>query len=130
MSNLRLRLGDHHRYHNKEPDGHIERGLLEIIVHPDFHTKRLENDIALLKMAGGPLEYQPNILPICLPQHSNDLAGLVKLFLIPFSLTKSKFKVGFIAGWGANKSGGGASLILNEAPLPIISNIDCILMFL
>jgi len=114
VSNLRLRLGDHHRYHNKEPDGHIERGLLEIIVHPDFHTKRLENDIALLKMAGGPLEYQPNILTICLPQHNNDLAGLV----------------GFIAGWGANKSGGGASLILNEAPLPIISNVDCILMFL
>ena len=129
----------------------IHPGLLEIIVHPDFHSKRLENDIkhascfslkhmqglyfetyrsardhhppwlpqqeagewhcpiedcrrtsgvpaggewigflgpntntmytiALLKMAGGPLEYQPNILPICLPQHNNDLAGLVKTF--------------------------------------------------
>jgi len=125
MSNLRLRLGDHHRYHNKEPDGHVERGLLEIIIHPDFHSKRLENDIALLKiaggpleyqpeMAGGPLEYQPNILPICLPQHNNDLAGLV----------------GFITGWGANKSGGQASLVLNEASLPILSNVDCILMFL
>jgi len=114
MSNLRLRLGDHHRYRKNEPDDHIERGLTLIIVHPDFHTKRLENDIALLKMAGGPLVYQPNILPICLPQHNNDLTGLVS----------------FITGWGANKSGGRASLVLNEAPLPIISNMECILMFL
>merc|ERR1712037_240598 len=114
VSNLRLRLGDHHRYHNNEPNSHIERGLVLIIVHPDFHTKRLENDIALLKMGGEPLVYQPNILPICLPQHNNELAGLVA----------------FIVGWGANKSGGRASLALNEAPLTILSNMDCILMFL
>ena len=129
MSNLRLRLGDHHRYNVNEPDGHIERGLVVIIVHPDFDTKRLENDIALLKMAGEPLVYQPNILPICLPQHNNDLAGLVK----PFSKIPQQnlnVQVGFIVGWGANKSGGRASLVLNEAPLPILSNMDCILMFL
>ena len=78
ISNLRLRLGDHHRYNENEPDDHVERGLDKVIVHPDFDSKRLENDIALLKMAGEPLEYQPNILPICLPQHSNQLEGLVK----------------------------------------------------
>jgi len=114
ISNLRLRLGDHHRYNENEPDDHIERGVDKVIVHPDFDSKRLENDIALLKMAGEPLKYQPNILPICLPQHSNQLEGMV----------------GFITGWGATKSGGRASSSLKEAALPILSNVNCILMFL
>ena len=88
ISNLRLRLGDHHRYNENEPDDHVERGLDKVIVHPDFDSKRLENDIALLKMAGEPLEYQPNILPICLPQHSNQLEGLVKRKYIETDIPK------------------------------------------
>ena len=78
MSNLRLRLGDHHLHNNKEPDDHIERGVVEIKKHPEFNRKSLENDIAVLKIEGEPLVYQTNILPICLPEHHNQLTGKVK----------------------------------------------------
>ena len=74
MSNLRLRLGDHDRHINKEPDDHIKRGVVDIKKHPEFNRKSLENDIAVLKIEGEPLVYQTNILPICLPEHHNQLA--------------------------------------------------------
>ena len=78
MSNLRLRLGDHDRHSNKEPDDHIKRGVVDIKKHPEFNRKSLENDIAVLKIEGEPLVYQTNILPICLPDHHNQLTGKVK----------------------------------------------------
>merc|ERR550525_1468554 len=66
VSNLRLRIGDHDRHNNKEPDDHIKRGVVDIKKHPEFNRKSLENDIAVLKIEGEPL------LP---DQHTADLSS-------------------------------------------------------
>ena len=36
---------------------------------------------------------------------------------------------GWVTGWGARASGGGPSSVLRRVELPIMDNIDCILMF-
>jgi len=67
-------------------------------------------DVAVLKL-DRPVEYQDNILPICLPAHDVDLVG----------------KVGVVAGWGKtdNSFGKTGTNILHKVLVPIIENNRC-----
>ncbi len=71
-----------------------------------------ENDIALL-LVDEVILFQPNIIPICLPDTDSDLDG----------------EDGWAAGWGTLLENGNISPILRVVELTIISNFECINMF-
>ena len=84
-----------------------------ITLHPDFRymlTQPDRFDIAVLKL-DRPVEYQDNIIPICLPTAENELVG----------------KIGVVAGWGKtdNSFGKTGTNILNKVLVPIIENERC-----
>ena len=57
--------------------------------------------------------FQPNIIPICLPNSNSDLVG----------------KTGSVTGWGRRSEYGQISPVLREVHLPIISNAKCMSMY-
>ena len=59
------------------------------------------------------LNFQPNIIPICLPQSDNSLVG----------------QTGWVTGWGRLSEYGQISPVLREVHLPIISNSKCMRMY-
>ena len=71
-----------------------------------------EYDIAVLRMVR-PVDFQPNVIPICLPNTSDDLVG----------------RIGSVTGWGRRSEYGQISPILREVHLPIISNEKCMSMY-
>ena len=60
-----------------------------------------------------PVDFQPNAIPICLPDDTNDLVG----------------RTGSVTGWGRRSEYGQISPILREVHLPIISNEKCMSMY-
>ena len=71
-----------------------------------------EYDIAVLKM-GKSVDFEPNMIPICLPKTDDDLVG----------------RIGSVTGWGRRSEYGQISPILREVHLPIISNEKCMSMY-
>jgi len=83
---LMVRLGQFDLSEETLPYSHVERRVQLKISHPKFSSvqQSFENDLALLKLAE-PVNYQPNIVPICLPEKENDdFAG----------------RIGIVTGWG------------------------------
>jgi hypothetical protein len=74
--------------------------------------KSYENDIAALKMVE-PLDFQPNAIPICLPEGNDELVG----------------RIGTVTGWGRRSEFGKISPILRKINLPILSNEKCMEMY-
>ena len=76
------------------------------MTHRNFDKFTYEYDIALLEMQS-PVSFQPNIIPICLPEDTDDnLVG----------------RTGTVTGWGRRTEFGNISPVLREVHLPIISN--------
>lgn len=67
VSQLKIRAGEWDTKESLEPIPHQERNVTQIIVHPDFYSGALYNDLALLVL-DRPLQIVVNVLPICLPQ--------------------------------------------------------------
>ncbi|XP_067836032.1 chymotrypsin-like elastase family member 2A [Heptranchias perlo] len=80
-----------------------------IIVHDQFHSDTLNNDIALLQLQKE-IVYSDYVQPICVPINSS-LAADVNLC--------------FISGWGALEVDGPASDILQEAEVNLIPTKVC-----
>lgn len=88
--------------------------VLEKRIHPNFKymlTQPDRYDIAVLRL-NRPVRYRENILPICLPDPSEDFNGAV----------------GIVAGWGKtdNSFGKTGTNILRKVLVPIISNEECL----
>ena len=82
------------------------RRITRVITHVNFDKFSYEYDIALLKMVTK-VDFQPNIIPICLPEDTDDnLVG----------------RTGTVTGWGRRTEFGNVSPVLREVHLPIISN--------
>ncbi|CAH2098476.1 unnamed protein product [Euphydryas editha] len=92
--------------------GSQEKQVHQIIVHEEFIHKTLDNDIALLKMKTS-VEYSSVIQPAC----------------IWFDKAKEKLPpgqvLGTVTGWGFDQTES-LSLVLREATMPIVQDIDCI----
>jgi len=112
-SNLLVRIGEYHVLNTNEPDAHVDRRIKKVVTHRSFDKITYEYDIALLEMHDGPIKYQPNIIPICLPDNDNRLVG----------------QVGTVTGWGRLSEFGQISPVLREVKLPIISNSKCMSMY-
>lgn len=85
----------------------------KIILHPNFDSKTLEHDLALIKLKK-PVPYREDIQPICLPQVNEDFTGLE----------------GYATGWGLTDFDKRALPdTLQIVRLPIISNKRCQSMY-
>jgi secreted trypsin-like serine protease len=66
----------------------VTKGVRRIIKHPQFNPKSYENDIAILEL-DSPVEFQPHIVPICMPEFKETFEG----------------KKGYVTGMGLLKHG-------------------------
>lgn len=84
-----------------------------VIVHPDYESKTLENDLALIKLKK-PVPFREDIQPICLPAINEDFTGLD----------------GYAVGWGLTDfDKRHLPETLQIVRLPIISNKRCQSMY-
>ena len=90
----------------------IPRRIKKVVTHRNFDKFTYEYDIALLKMVTK-VDFQPNIIPICLPTSSSNLVG----------------QIGTVTGWGRLSEYGQISPVLREVRLPIISNSKCMRLY-
>ena len=70
---LLLRMGEYNLGSTEEPQGHIDRKVQIVASHPKY-SKTFEYDLALLKFYE-PVDFQPNIVPICIPENDKELVG-------------------------------------------------------
>ena len=83
-----LIMGEHDIYNHRQPFPMEGRKVKKIITHPKFDLRSFENDLALLEL-DSPVEYQPHILPACLPEEDHQMEGLL----------------GWVTGWGKIRKG-------------------------
>ena len=77
-----VRLGEYNLATEDEPLNYIERKLNTFLKHPKYYQDK-DNDIGLVKL-DPPIEFQANIMPICLPQVDEDF----------------KNEMAWVTGWG------------------------------
>lgn len=82
-SDLLLRLGEHDLAVEDEPYGYQERRVPFVASHPQFDPRTFEYDLALLRF-DEPVKFQPNIIPICVPEDDTNFVG----------------SDAFVTGWG------------------------------
>lgn len=82
-SDLLLRLGEHDLSTESEPYLHQERRVQIVASHPQFDPRTFEYDLALLRFYE-PITFQPNILPVCVPQTDENFVG----------------RTAYVTGWG------------------------------
>lgn len=73
-SDLLLRLGEHDLSIEDEPFGYQERRVQIVASHPQFDPRTFEYDLALLRFYE-PVVFQPNIIPICVPEDDTNFVG-------------------------------------------------------
>ena len=75
INNLLTRFGEHDLESTDEPHPHVDRKVEKVIKHPKYNVEEsYDYDIALIKLAN-PVDYDLNIIPICLPQDDNKFIG-------------------------------------------------------
>lgn len=112
--NLKVRLGDYNLASPVDhPDyPHIEVGVRNVIIHPNFNSKSLINDVALLELERPvPVQQYPHIGLACLPSQAQKFEGQ---------------RTCFVSGWGTSKFGAGDfQNILKEVDVPIVERFSC-----
>jgi len=78
-----LRIGEFDLSEEKEPYDYVERRVQIVATHPKFDARTFEYDLALLRFYE-PVTFQPNIVPICVPDNDDEYLG----------------KTGYVTGWG------------------------------
>ncbi|XP_037967408.2 serine proteinase stubble [Plutella xylostella] len=111
-SELLVRLGEHDLANESEPYGFAERRVQIVASHPHFDPATFEYDLALLRFYE-PVNFQPNILPVCVPDTDEDYVG----------------KVAYVTGWGRLYDEGPLPSVLQEVEVPVINNTACEAMY-
>lgn len=91
---------------SKDPG--ITRQVSKVIMHPQYDSTRIVNDVALLKL-DSPVPINDKMRPVCLPSNNHNFDR----------------KDAIVAGWGLIKEGGVTSNYLQEVTVPIITNQEC-----
>ncbi|XP_050315723.1 serine proteinase stubble [Anthonomus grandis grandis] len=111
-SNLLLRLGEHDLSTEGEPYLHEERRVQIVASHPQFDSRTFEYDLALLRFYE-PVQFQPNIIPVCVPKTDENFVG----------------RTAYVTGWGRLYEDGPLPSILQEVSVPVINNSVCESMY-
>jgi len=106
--NFDVRLGD---YNSSSTSSHEQlRRAVKVFQHPDYVEEGYRNDFAMVKL-DRPVEINECVGTACLPAAGADVAA------------KSTC---WITGWGTLQAEGMPATILQEAPVDIVSNEDCV----
>jgi len=110
---LLLRMGEYDLNDEfPEPYTFQDRKVQIVASHPKFDPKTFEYDLALLRFYE-PVTFQPNIIPVCIPEDDANLVG----------------KTAWVTGWGRLYEDGPLPAVLQEVDLPIINNTECEAMY-
>ena len=80
---LLLRMGEYDLATDEEEFPYVEGKVQIVASHPQFDSRTFEYDLALLRFYD-PVRFQPNIIPICLPEGDPDFVG----------------STAYVSGWG------------------------------
>ena len=86
--------------------GYVERKVQKAVSHWKYNPRTHEYDVALLKF-DKPVKFEANVIPICLPNDNEDLAG----------------QTGWVTGWG--KLYEGKDLLHSKPVLVMKTSILC-----
>ncbi|XP_025421888.1 serine proteinase stubble-like [Sipha flava] len=111
-SDLLLRLGEHDLSVEEEPYGYEERRIQIVASHPQFDPRTFEYDLALLRFYE-PVKFQPNIIPVCVPDDDSNHVG----------------SSAYVTGWGRLYEDGPLPSVLQEVTVPVINNSVCETMY-
>lgn len=107
---LQVRAGEWNTKSQEEPFPHQDRSVQDLLIHPNFHSGSLQNDIGLLFLTD-PMILTANIGLICLPPPH-------------FQLEEALCTVG---GWGKTTlKRGKYSTILRKVDLPLVPKDKCV----
>ncbi|KAL6423620.1 hypothetical protein ACFW04_010267 [Cataglyphis niger] len=112
-SDLLLRIGEHDLANEDEPYGYQERRVQIVASHPQFDARTFEYDLALLRFYEPLLPFQPNVLPICLPDDDETYVG----------------RTAYVTGWGRLYDEGPLPSVLQQVAVPVINNTVCESMY-
>ncbi|KAL1227040.1 Transmembrane protease serine [Trichinella pseudospiralis] len=98
-----------HDIENHFEDSQRKIPVKNFVIHPDYNSKNLVADIALLKLKEK-IPYTDKTRPACLPDKDDE------------PITK---EMCYASGWGAHFSGGDAGTVLKMAVLPIQPTEKC-----
>ncbi len=85
--------------------------VVSAVVHPDFDSVTLDNDIALLRLSA--------------PAALGGSVGLIVPLTPAFSTLAAPGATATVLGWGLLSEGGSLSDVLQEVEAPVVSNIAC-----
>ncbi|NWW81008.1 OVCH2 protein, partial [Climacteris rufus] len=86
-----------------------KRSVKQYITHPSFNETTMDSDIALLQLAE-PLEFNPSVLPVCLPAKEEVLQPL---------------RMCVVTGWGAPEADREKGEQLQQLEIPILALDIC-----
>ncbi|XP_025994684.1 serine proteinase stubble isoform X2 [Solenopsis invicta] len=112
-SDLLLRIGEHDLSNEDEPYGYQERRVQIVASHQQFDARTFEYDLALLRFYEPLVPFQPNVLPICLPDDDETYVG----------------RTAYVTGWGRLYDEGPLPTVLQEVAVPVINNTVCEAMY-
>ena len=95
-------MGEYDLNSDGEPNNHVDRKVQIVASHPKFDPKTFEYDLALLRFYE-PVDFQPNIIPICIPEEEEDLVG----------------ETAWVTGWGRLYDGKG--ILLSNALIKLVN---------
>jgi len=74
VTDIHLVFGKYDFLVKDELYGNVTRKLQTVITHPKFKSNETNYDLALLKF-DKPVKFQPNILPVCIPEDDFNFVG-------------------------------------------------------
>jgi len=107
---LKIRCGEWDTQGQTEPYPHQDRAVAAMEVHPEFNSKNLQNDWAVL-FTSEEFVLSSHIDTVCLPTQEEDFSGTTC----------------YATGWGKDKFGaaGEYQVVLKEIDLPVVDNYQC-----
>ena len=99
-------MGEYELNGSNEPHGHIDRKVQIVASHPKFDPKTFEYDLALLRFYE-PVTFQPNVVPICVPDDDQKLVG----------------ETAWVTGWGRLYEGESVYFFSTSKTLPSYCSI-------
>lgn len=106
---LSVRVGEWDTRNQNELLPHQNELIDDILIHPNFNSGSLKNDIALLFL-NGPVNLTDNVWIVCLPPPN-------------FSLNDMQCVA---SGWGKDAQNGTFSSKLKKVHLPLVDNVECL----
>ncbi|XP_070561158.1 mannan-binding lectin serine protease 1-like [Ptychodera flava] len=121
LRSINVTFGVHRR---SQPTEHVQqRGVSEILRHPDYDNLNLDADIALLRLES-PVNFTDDVRPICLPKSETVLVNDSGLHEHVERALPPPPELAVITGWGT-VSDHYSTDVLSEAYLEIVEQTTC-----